>query len=58
MRAILDSKYNEFLLFDEPKMITNFPEFVYFFIFEFQLIIVIHGSLTFKFLIRLVEQKK
>lgn len=29
MRAILDSKYNEITLLDDPKLISRFPEFVY-----------------------------
>jgi len=29
IRAILDSKYNEFLLYEDYKQITKFPEFVY-----------------------------
>lgn len=29
IRAILDAKYNEFMLHDDPKQISKFPDFVY-----------------------------
>ena len=29
VRAIFDSKYNEFMFYDNPRMYSNFPEFVY-----------------------------
>ena len=29
IRAMFDSKYNEYLYYDNPKLFTGFPEFVY-----------------------------
>lgn len=36
VRAILDSKYNEYLIYDDYRQFTKFPEFVYSWLYTFR----------------------